>query len=313
MKAVTDLATKITDPKDLDKVLEEVDAPVVEKKPIYNEVHLPSDVIYNEIPHWAVVRRVDDKSPLGVVSARYGVAQYKETLDFLRAFLEDGRLTIPYAKLVGRGSKLHLIMRTSHKIDLEGGDAIDSYITLSTTQDGTGAIDPRITPIHRASNTVLTPMGDTRMKTRHSVHVMRNLSNLSQMLGEVDKFFRESPLLFKRFIDCPVDKDRCDTYLRMLVKGDSTRAENVREAIYKGFLAGKVSTIGSCKGSLFGLLIASQLYADQLKTVRKSKKRSDVDARFEAAMCGEGAKTKALAFWTCERLVGEWGGSESPQ
>lgn len=303
MKSITDLAVKISNPQDLDKVLEEVKAPEVEKVEIFNKV----GDSFQPIKHWATVRRKDNKLPLGIVSARYGVVQYRKALEELRPALGSGELSIKYAKLIDNGAKLCLIMKTSHKIDLDGGDVIDSYVALSTTQDGNGAVDPRITPIHQASGTVLTPMGAAHIKTRHSVHALRNLSRVGQMIGEVDKFFKESPLLFKRFINCPVDHEKSDVFLRTIVPGDSTRAENIREAIYKVFLVGKLSQSSNCKGTLFGLLIATQLYADLAVTVRNSKKRNPVDARFESAMCGNGAKQKALAFWTCERLVGEWG------
>lgn len=253
------------------------------------------------------IGRADTEDHFKVMGSEYGIVQYSDALDFLDKFVGEGKAVFEGARLTARGARLHLWMRTPHYAEISPGDFLDCYFHVSTSHDGTGAVKFACTPVHRLSGVVMTPTGLGVVKIKHSKHVGQRLTKARQALTKVHDHFAKFPELFRQFATFPMDDTKTDVYLRMIVDGDSTRAINIRAKIvdiWRGQAGGNIVTrIPSAKGTLYGLMLAVQLWAEHYKTVRKSKRYPDeIDARIETRLSGDGAKTKAEALNACYKL-----------
>lgn len=239
---------------------------------------------------------------LAVVKSSYGVIQYSDAVAFLNDLISAGSTKVKYGAITDRGARLHLMCTTDYVAQLDAGDSVKCYFTVSTSHDGTASLLISCTPIHDASQTVFTPMGAGILKMRHSKHVKDRMANTSRAMNKISHYFQEFTETIDRLKGINVTKDQENFFLLLLEDGESQRAVNIREKISDIFNVGVVSKIPSCKGTLFGLLISAQFYADNYKVVRKSHIRNEIDAYIESKLSGDAARMKAEAFSVALRL-----------
>lgn len=262
---------------------------------------------YIEVPNFAAVTRDDSDDPLSVNGARYGVVQFREALDFLNEIAGDGRGEFYYAAMVDGGAKMHVIMKTPDFIELKPGERIDCFFTVSTSHDGTGTMSAMCTPIHNLSQTVFTPTSSRKgidtgvCSVRHTAHAKRNMDDAAKVMRYVTAFWTEYSDTVSKLANTRLSDSEARVYLRGVIEGNHTRSKNVREKIETIYKTNPV-----CRnhyGNLFGIFLAVQIYADMYKTVRRSiTGRNEVDARIQARLEGDGAKTKAEAYATAKRM-----------
>ena len=284
----------------VDELLKAIDADFeVEKRPIYQR--LPNGG-FTPIFGYATTARKDNDLALGVVSSRYGVEQYRSTIGFLDELVADGQFRFNGGRTTLGGAHLYVSLISPNKVIYAGGDSVDCHFTVSTSHDGTDSITVMCSPIHKASQTIL-PSHLGIVKVRHSVHVGRRLANAAATLRKMNAIWEQHREAFEKFPQIFLSDDDARTYFAMLAPAKDgsevpTRTQNVRDTLFNIYKTHKLTShLPSCRNTLMGALVAALVFGDYYKTVRKSIVGvSEIDARIESRLTGQGAKLKADAF-----------------
>lgn len=293
---LTKLFKKIDNPYgSVDDALKAIGADFeVEKRSVYIS---DEDDNYRSIPGYASVVRRDTGVPLSIMRSRYGVVQYREALGFLNEIIGNNKAEIYVGEVVDGGAKLHLIVKTLSFIDLGGGEKFEFFFTISTSHDGSSGIQTMCSPIHNLSQTVYTPTGKGVVKLKHSANVTARLALANRIFSNMEAYFHSFGETIKDIVGINLTDQEAQDYFLSVVEGDSTRAQNTRNKLFDLYKStGLCINLSSCQGTLFGAFMAIQQYADYYKTVRKSIRRSETDARIEARLTGDAAKMKAESF-----------------
>jgi phage/plasmid-like protein (TIGR03299 family) len=284
----------------IDELLIAIDANFeVEKRPIYQR--LPSGG-FTPVVGYAATARKDNDIAMGVVSARYGVSQYRHTLSFLDELVADGQFRFTGGRTTMDGAHLYVSLTSPNRVVYAGGDTVDCHFTVSTSHDGTDSISVMCSPVHARSQTIL-PSNLGIVKIRHSVHVGRRLANAAGTLRQMNKVWEQHRDAFEKFPQIVLSDDDARTYFAMLAPSKDgsevpTRTQNVRDTLFNIYKTHKLTShLPSCRNTLMGALVSALVFGDYYKTVRKSIVGvSEQDARIESRLSGQGAKLKADAF-----------------
>lgn len=272
----------------------------VEKRDVFildDQECITDEIHETQVDGYSAVVRRDTGVPLSVMGNRYGVVQYRSALSFLSEVIGNKQAEIYAGQVVEGGAKLHLIVKTPDFVELTPGERFDCFFTVSASHDGTGCLQAMCSPVHNISQTVFTPAGGGVVRIKHSAKVDARLAQAQRMFNKLHTHFVEFGEQVKDMCGITLTEQEAGDYFYSIVDGESTRAQNIREKMYDIFTTtGLCVRLPSCKGTLFGAFMAVQQYADYYKTVRKSIRRNELDAKIEARLSGDGAKLKAESF-----------------
>ena len=270
-------------------------------------------------PMEAGVRRKDNKVGLKVMGSRYGVVQYRVALDFLSDIVGNREAEIYAGRVIDNGAKLHLIVKTPDFIELSPGERFDCYFTVSASHDGTGCLQALCSPVHNISQTVYTPVVQVRegrsvpgiVRIKHSAKVEARLGTAKAMFAKLHRHFEEFGEQIQDLAGISLREQEARDYFLSIIPDsggkNNTRADNIRNKMFDIYkTVGLCRNLPSCKDTLFGAFMAVLQYSDYYKTVRKSIRRSEIDARIEARLTGDAAKLKAEGFAFALKLAREF-------
>ena len=261
-----------------------------------------------EIPGYSLIRRKDSFAPLGVNSARYGLAQYKDTLSFLNDIVGSKEASFQSAVATDNGARIYIAMKAPNTIVFAPGDEIECFYTASTSHDGTGSIQLMFSPVHKKSQTILTSLDSGIIKMRHTVKVKDRLARASGTVAKMQEVWSRHADQFSKFAGLPVTDDDIRGYFAMIVPSDAIevhpRTQNVRDKLFDIYKTGMTAQLPSCKDTLLGGFVAALIFGDYYKSVRHSiVGRSEKDAMIESRLTGTTARFKADAFAACLKIA----------
>jgi len=196
----------------------------------------------------------------------------------------------------GRGRRLYLVMGDEAAVELEGGIRVKNFFTLLSSHDGSSAFEIMPTFVREDTGTVLTFDSSGKIWTKHSRHVEYRLESLSAKVSKIKTFFKEFSEMVSDFATIKLGAQDVELFLRSLIPGESVRSQNIRHRVAAIYHGGVQAAYASCNGTLLGCYLAFCEYCDSDKTVRMSKKIDLKSSNVNAALSGEGAKQKAVAF-----------------
>lgn len=277
-----------------------------EQVPIYQ---VPNTDDRMEIPGYSCIRRGDDKTPLGVMSARYGLSQYRDQLVFLEDMKNQGEIDFYGAVATDKGASLYVAVKTPKSVFFGPGDEIECFFISKSSHDGSGAIELMCSPVHTKTQTILTTLDSGIIRMRHSKNIKDRLSRVMGTISKMNAVWEAHIDKFNRFAKLSMSDDEAKTYFAMIVPSDEigddvpTRITNVREKLYDIYKVGVVSNIPSCRGTLLGGFVAALVFGDYYKATRTSCiGRSEHDILVESRLSGAGARFKADSFAAALKL-----------
>lgn len=306
---VCNLFKPLKDPKDIQEALSQIAADFeADKRTVYCKDDDGNEIT---IPHYAAIFNKESKQGMSVMRANYGLVQYSSALAFLSEAVANGTAEFYAGRATDGGARLHIVMKASRYVEIAPGESVECYFTVSTSHDGSNKITAMCTPIHQRTQTVFTPLGDGIISVKHTARATENLARARFTVNKMNEFFDTYIDHFKDFVSCTVSDQQARDFFLALEEGDSTRAKNIRDRLYDIFKMNQtIRGSSATRGTLFGCLMAAMVYADSYKTVRKSKIRSELDAKLESRLTGAGALFKAEAYSTCLQLERLWADDE---
>jgi len=270
-------------------------------------------VDWKKVPHFASIVRQEEWEPMSIMKDRYGIIQYHDALDFLSDMIGNREAEIYGASTLDGGAKLHLIVKVPEFIELSPGEKYEYYFIVSASHDGSGRLQAMCSPIHNISQTVFTPVGRGVVSVKHTAKAEARLAQAKRLFAKLHHHFSDFGTTIREMVSIQLtDQQARDYFLSVLPKNDDgkreSRRENVRNHMFDIYKSvGLCCHLSSCSGTLFGCFMAVQQQADYYKTVRKSIRRNEVDAKIEARLTGDGAKMKAEAYSAALLLMKSFG------
>lgn len=251
---------------------------------------------YKKVPNYSCPTRKDTQEGLAITKDRYCVIQYAEALKFLEDLIGNREASIWAGQAVENGAKLHLIIKTPEYIQLGPEERFDCFFTISTSHDGSMSLQAMCSPIHNISQTIYTP-AEGIVKIKHTARAEMKVAAARITFGKLHEYFRNFGSQIKEMTTIKLSEQEARDYFYSIFEGDATRLVNLRDKIYNIYkFSGLCINLASCRNTLFGAFMAVVQYADYYKTVRKSIRRNELDAKIEARLSGDGAKLKAESF-----------------
>ncbi len=279
-----------------------------EQVPILQMTDTTGVEVFEPIKGYSCIRRGDNKVPLGIMSGRYGLLQYKDTMSFLNDIAGSKEASFRGATSTGDGAKVYVAMKSPNTIVFAPGDEMECYFVASSSHDGSGSVQLVCAPVHKRTQTIMTNQDFGVIKMRHTVKVKDRLARATGTVAKMQDVWNTYSDKFAKFANLPINDNDAQTYFAMVVPSDAepvpTRTENVRSKLFDIYKSGISSSLPSCQNTLLGAFVASLVFGDYYKTVRQSiVGTSERDAMVESRLSGSAARFKADAFAACIQIA----------
>lgn len=166
----------------------------VNARPLFTPEHIPAVWGGNFIEsHVANVRSSDGKV-LGVVGKNYSVLQNEDVFQWFEPFLAEGQARFEAAGSLRDGSRIWALAKiTGASAEVREGDAVDGYLLLSHSHDGSLAVRVGFTPIRVVCNNTLTWAHEDNasqlIRIRHRGDVTANMRAVRETMDTVRQGF----------------------------------------------------------------------------------------------------------------------------
>ena len=211
---------------------------------------------------------------LGMVGSRYVPLQNTEAFSFFEPFIRNGWATFHTAGALGNGERVWVLAKLSGQIMIGRDDAIDKFLLLSNTHDGSGAVSIRFTPIRVVCQNTLNwaeEGGSSVIAVRHSKNIAERLKDAQdkELKQIIDKVFAEAETLFGAMAVRSLQAAETDRFLELLFprtdKQKKADQEPERWARVRAVLDDKRLTPPSTRNTLWGLynaIVRAEDYRD---------------------------------------------------
>jgi phage/plasmid-like protein (TIGR03299 family) len=304
------LGTRLTAPPSSREAIEaaRLDWSVV-KVPLY----VVGGTRIHELPHRFAILREDEIGRkhchvFGIAGREYTPLQNREAFEFFDPLVQDARATYETAGALGHGERVWIQARLAGDFEVVSGDAVQRFLLLSNSHDGTSSVQVKLTPIRVVCNNTLTSAlakGRT-IRVRHDRDVRDRLEHAKELLGVIEAQYLEIAALFRRMAEVRFNQDRAAKYFadvfpeRATADANRQSLENRRWALHfyehgRGNEAPKVRhTLWAAYNGVTEL-IDHRRPANQ--AVDYSKKR------LRSVWYGAGAATKERALRLAEQMT----------
>lgn len=276
-----------------------LEANMIDGKPHYPCTHFPED---------AMIVRMDNGEPMGIVGANYGVVQYLEALEFTEILVKDEGASYISGGPIAGGRQAFVVMKTNDFVKLDEDDNIDCYFYVTTSHDGTASLKLIPAPLRKASGSFFLYPSVKGLKFKHSKHVRNKIAQARKSIKGIKDYFTLMTREFNDFRALKLSDDQIREYFRLVLPGDHKRTENMRDKVIDIYVTSPSLKIPACRGTLLGAYFAVVEYIDNYQAVRKSKVKDEMSARLATMLDGPAAERKAKAFAlgiTLKRKLGD--------
>lgn len=178
----------------------------------------------------AIVRSTDNRV-LGMAGKKYRIFQNREAFSFFNPFLQDNQAQIETAMSLDGGRKVCILAKINATAEVTDGDAVNAYLLLFNSHDGTTAVGILFTPIRVVCENTLNLALDLagfkagRRKKKSSAVKIRHTAGMKESL----KVVQETIDLGRRTFDLTIDQFRLMQRKQLPVSGLRQYLRNVFE------------------------------------------------------------------------------------
>lgn len=184
----------------------------------------------------AIVRE-DRNVVLGVVGNRYQPIDNRTCFDFMDSVTgRPGGVEYETAGAIGDGQRIWLLARVDGLIRVANRDAVEKYLLLHNTHDGTGALRALFTGVRvvcvNTLNQALREGEGEGLTIRHSGDIMVKVNEAQRVLGLANTYFDDLAGRFDLMSRVRLTSDRRNAYFKRVfaprTSGDDADAESAK-------------------------------------------------------------------------------------
>ncbi len=247
---------------------------------------------------FAVVRD-SDLSTLGVVGGQYVPIQNHESFAFFDTLVDSGDAKYETAGSLKAGRVVFLTAKVPREIKIGGADAVDLYLVLSTSHDGSLAFRCAVTPVRVVCQNTLNyglSIAQQNWSIRHTDQAEGKVAEARQALGLTFDYADAFEAEANRLLDQEFTKAEFERLVRVLSpsKKEGDGGYQTQMALI-GTLESSATLDDGLRYTRWGALNAVAEYADWVAPVRSSKTKSEAESRTDRAWFGAGLRMKETA------------------
>lgn len=257
------------------------------------------------VPGKKAVVRSDTHDVLGVVGDRYQPIQNAECFSFLDAVVADGSLRYETAGALRKGEKVWMLAKLPGHIRVRHSEDIsEKYLLLSNSHDGSSALRLHFTSVRVVCANTLT-MADREgrgegITIRHQGNLVAKIRQAREVLGIAARYFDDLSGQFDLLARHHPSYAQVSAYFKAVYPdpedGSPTRAQNVRNELFRLFESGKGQDIPEIKLTSWAALNAVTEYVDHFRPTRAKSDFDRAANRLESSWFGTGSHLKQHAF-----------------
>lgn len=246
--------------------------------------------------------RESDNSILGVVGTQYKPLQNAEAFNWFQPFLDAKEATLETAGSLRDGKRVFVLAKLNRApLEIAKGDAVEKYILLSNSHDGTLAVRVGFTPIRVVcANTLAMALNGNAsqlIRVRHSQSVVGNLNLIRDIMNAANSQFEATADQYRALAQKQISVKDLETYVKRVFDIPMEREEGSRvgnkvmAAVIPLFLKGRGNDLASIRGTYWAAYNAVTEYVAH-------ERGKDAGNRLDSTWFGTGAviNTKALAI-----------------
>jgi phage/plasmid-like protein (TIGR03299 family) len=247
-----------------------------------------------EIPTHKSLIRDRDRQLLGVVSNAYHPLQNSEAFQWFDILLHESDVTLEAAGSLKRGKRIWILAKiVMNPVEIQDGDAIQPYLLLHNSHDGSTAIWIQFTPIRVVCWNTLSWATASRFKEEknHKAFRIRHNSNIDEKLALAQQALNLARQTFDTAIDDykamafkPITKELFELYLANIFETENPTDHKAFSLIQENFEAGR----GNQGKSLW------DAYNGFTEWLDHQRGKSEV-SRLESAWFGDSARLRIKA------------------
>jgi phage/plasmid-like protein (TIGR03299 family) len=284
----------------------------VEKAPLYAGIEVPQPdggqevpKIYSPYEDRVATYRTDTNEVLGLVGGRYEIVQNKEAFGFFDAIINEGEAIFETAGALGKGERIFVTAKLPNDL-LVNGEAMEKYIILTNSHDGSSSIIAGFTTVRIVcNNTLQAALSDLSNKVTipHITGAKQKLSEAYRVMGIASKYMTEVNDVFEAMSRKTISDEQMNEFITKIftpkvvkTKNEeeleklSTRTKNIIDGTYAFAMTHPTQTTVATKNTLFGAYNAVSGYYNYIKEFPTP------EARFKSVQFGQGANRITEAF-----------------
>jgi len=256
------------------------------------------------------VVRLDNDSVLGVVGTSYVPLQNKEAFGFFDTAITERKAIFETVGALGRGERVWMLAKVEGSdFSVLPDDAIQPYLLLSHSHDGSSCVRAKFTPIRVVcQNTLRVALAKSsdEIKIRHTGDVAGKIRSAGDILRVAGAMIDETKPIFIKMAQKQVTSKVAELYIRKSLqpsfsesKEASARLDTMVDSVADLMENGRGSDIKGVRGTAWGAYNAITEFIDH-----KRKVRGGEDNRIGSIWFGQGSSVKQRAFVLGARLAG---------
>ncbi len=249
-----------------------------------------------------VVRGKPRLTYMATVGDGYQLVPYRRAFSIADPMVSDHGFVVVGGGAPNLGERGYLQIETGEEITLAKGDVIRNRILLTSSHDGTGKIQVRMTPYRPKSGTALTFDAGHPLAFKHTLNVTGRLAASKKSLRRIQGEWETFKGGVRKMQTVEMNDFDTKAFISQVLpapnkkEGPSKRLENMWDEIHHTFNTSPTIRLSpATRGTLFGLVQAFAEWTDS-RTPRASDKRDEVSASLDAKLVSDGAKKKAKAW-----------------
>lgn len=245
--------------------------------------------------------RSDTGEGLGVVGDQYSILQNAQAFTFFDKFTQDPHgPKYETAGSLWSGRKVWMLAKCEGMLEVVPGDAVEPYILLSNSHDGTSAVRVQLTPIRVVCNNTLNmatwDKSQKCIKLRHSGDINLKVKSVQEALGIIRHDFEETLGIYQALATKQPTRQQVDDVLKTLIPDTKTdRAKLQRERVQDLAASGIGNGNRGVRGTAWALYNGVTELVDHYNN-QGSQRPDKADMRLNNVWFGSGATFKAEAL-----------------
>ena len=193
---------------------------------IQEPVYLKDNV---EVPNILANVRDKDRSVLGTVSSRYAVVQNKDAFSFMDTLL-GGDVVYETAGSLSSGKRIWLLVKITSDMTILG-DAVDQYVVLMNSHNGTSGLKAAVTPIRVVCNNTLIKgfsRASRSISMRHVGTIYDKMAEASRVLKLNSTYMEAMNKYAEGLYATKISNAQVDKFLSIVFKADEEATDLVK-------------------------------------------------------------------------------------
>lgn len=258
----------------------------VGKTPIYVKPTIADTETLVEIPDITATYRMDNGTPLGLVSKRYEIVQNKDAFVFFDPIIDRGEAIYETAGVLGKGERVFITAKLPEDI-MVAGEKVEQYLLITNGHDGKNAVRVGFTPIRVVCNNTLTAALNGLKNSYTIFHFNNSLERIKEahkVMGLASNYMNDITRIFEDMANTRLKDEQLMAFIENIFVSKeyvekkekvSTRAKNLVQKVYNFAKYHPTQTTSATDNTLYGAYNAVSGYFGHVKDYKSLSQRME--------------------------------------